>query len=139
VKRLYVMQGVPGSGKSTIADYLGQQLSGFQLSTDMWRYAGGAYEYDPETNKRFHTDCQKACIIAMQDETPVIIIDNTNITYWQAEPYIIAARIFDYEVQVIRVDVNVEVAIARQLERPEERRVPEHVIRMMHDQIEDLV
>lgn len=138
------MQGVPGSGKSTIAKTLADSLGdSFEdpahLSTDDWRFVDEVYVYDPETNRHFHSLCQQACIVAMQKDTEVIIIDNTNITQRQAEPYIVAAKIFDYDVQVIRIDVDVEVAIARQLNRSEDRRVPEHVIRAMHDQMEDLV
>lgn len=139
MKMLYLMQGVPGSGKSTIANVLADRYAGTVLSTDSYRYRDGTYEYSPETNAEFHRKCQKACVEEMQFGTEVIFIDNTNITRWQAEPYIQLARIYDYAVQAIRVDVDVEVAIERQLDRSEDRRVPEHVIRSMHEQMEDLL
>lgn len=143
-KRLYLMQGIPGSGKSTMAGWL---VDHFQLnevrvkhlSTDDWRYAEGMYVYDPETNKQFHTDCQKACVLAMQEHKEVIIVDNTNITQWQADPYIALARIYDYEISVMRVECDPEVAIQRQERRPEDRRVPAPVISSMYEQMERLV
>ena len=145
------MQGIPGSGKSTMADHLafalGKRQSALRmdqrvvvLSTDDWRYDGeGTYQYDPVTNAMYHRECQKACVEYMQDRFEHIIIDNTNITRWQAEPYIVAARIYEYLVQVVRVTAETDLAVKRQLDRPEDRRVPEHVIRSMHEQMEDLL
>ncbi len=142
-KRLYLMQGIPGSGKSHLADQLTRVFKDTvtfkYLSTDQWRYANGKYEYDPETNKQFHTDCQKACVLAMQEHKEVIIVDNTNITQWQADPYIALARIYNYQVQIIRVECHPEMAVDRQEKRPEERRVPAEVIRSMYEQMERLV
>ena len=82
-KRLYLMQGVPGSGKSTMAEMIQADLRSKEMqaviySTDDWRYAEGKYVYDPETNKVFHQECQKATIRAMQQAT----YDVTNIGHF---------------------------------------------------------
>ena len=67
-----------------------------------------------------------------------VIIDNTNTTRDQAKPYIVMAEIFDIPWTVIRVDVPVELAIARQADRPEDRRVPEDVIMAMHARMQTI-
>lgn len=143
-KRLYLMQGVPGSGKSTLAEtmrrsYAEKEVAVVVFSTDDWRFKDGKYEYDPETNKAFHQACQKAVIGAMQGGIEAIIVDNTNITQWQADPYLAMARIFDYEVMIVRVEVDVKVAIARQENRPVDRQIPAFVIEQMNETMERLV
>jgi predicted kinase len=144
-KRLYLMQGVPGSGKSVMANFimvaLGHALAKYDyFSTDTYRFTDeGVYVYDPETNRHFHTMCQKDVIEAMQNGVTNIIVDNTNITQQHADPYLTMARIFDYEVQVVRVETNLKLAVARQAERREDRAVPEGVIQNMYDTMERLV
>lgn len=137
------MQGVPGSGKSTIADYISFAFNvedgrtrAIILSTDDWRYTDGKYEFDPETNKVFHKNCQKACIEAMQRGQEVIIIDNTNIQEWQVRPYIEVAKIYDYSVTVVSIDCGLKEAIQRQSSRTEDRRVPAEVITEMYTNME---
>lgn len=137
------MQGIPGSGKSTLAALLSQKYNAPIYSTDdFWLMVVQGptnYNYDPSRIGEAHRWNQQQVIEGMQDGVETIIVDNTNIMRWQAQPYLVLAQIFDYEVQVVRVQVPVETAITRQAERPEERRIPEEVIRRMADEMEDLL
>jgi predicted kinase len=144
-KILYILQGVPGSGKSTIANYIAQAEEDKDrnvviLSTDDWRFDDdGIYVFDPEENVTYHKSCQRACADAMLNGTDVVIIDNTNIQEWQAHPYLVLADIFDYQVQVVSVDAGLATAIQRQQLRKEDRRVPDHVIIRMYEEMERLL
>lgn len=144
-KTLYLMQGVPGSGKSTIAKMIafherenGKRVA--HLSTDVWRFDNdGTYVFDPADNQRYHKACQQAAAERMAEGIECVIIDNTNIQEWQAHPYIILANIFEYTIQTISVDAGLHHAIKRQVLRREDRRVPDHVIKQMYFNMERLL
>jgi predicted kinase len=142
-KTLYIMQGIPGSGKSTVARAMadvaadsGQSVA--RHSTDDLRMRNGVYVHDQANNAAQHAQNMRQVIASMQKETENIFVDNTNIKRWQARPYVSFARAFGYEVQIIRVQCDVETAIARQKNWSPDRAVPEEVIRRMHAEMEDL-
>ncbi len=68
-----------------------------------------------------------------------IIIDNTNTTRAEAEPYIQLARIYGYDIQVVSVSCGLDEAMRRNAERRFDRRVPENIIHKMYDRLEDLL
>lgn len=149
-KRLYLLQGVPGSGKSTIANILFQSFgrilpgdlkySAIILSTDDHRYGDcGHYIFDPKTNVEFHHQTQRDCADQMRMATNYIIIDNTNILREHAYPYIALAKMYGYTVDVVRVDPGLEEAKRRNAQRPIERRVPNDVIDRMYQTMEQLL
>lgn len=139
------MQGVPGSGKSTVAKLIAASVEGSPdnvriLSTDTYRYgACGHYYFDPAENATFHSATQRDCADEMRRGTPVVIIDNTNIERWQAEPYFCLARMYGYEINVVRVDPGLAEAKKRNAKRPIERRVPNDVIEDMYAKMESLL
>jgi predicted kinase len=141
VKTLTLMQGIPGSGKTTVAAQLSSATGAAIFSTDdFWLMASGVYDYDPNRIAEAHQWNQREVAKAMAaEEYSNIIIDNTNIKREHIEPYRVLANIFGYEVRVVRVDVPVNIAILRQFGRSDERQVPEDVIRKMHDEMEDLL
>jgi predicted kinase len=143
-KTLYLMQGVPGSGKSTVARMigawhcLGDMEAAKIVSTDDWRLVDGAYVFDAADNARYHQLAQREAARLMLEGQPVVIVDNTNIKEWQARPYITLARIHGYTVQVVNVDCGLQVAIDRQAEREGlgDRAVPAEVITTMYHEME---
>jgi NEDD4-binding protein 2 len=148
---LVLMQGIPGSGKSTVARMLAREYNpnreNLIYSTDEFWYEVPVdeidgvplYNYDPARRAEAHRWNQQRVVQAMQQGIAYIIVDNTNIQRWQVQPYLALAQIFDYEVQVVRVQVPVEVAIERNAARSADRQVPEEVIRQMADEMEDLL
>jgi predicted kinase len=142
MKTLFLMQGVPGSGKSWMASVLQQTYTGTILSTDdYWYDNNGFYAWDPTRVGDAHHWNQQRCRELMQSNPwhRPVIIDNTNILREHAKPYIDMARAYGYEIQVIRVECPLEVAIARNLDRPKDRQVPPEVIIRMYAQMERLV
>ena len=144
------MQGAPGSGKSTIAEqlhyfhYMNDGMSAVIHSADDYWYKmvgddPSVYSWDPELSGKNHVWNQRNVMYSMNIQFDVIIIDNTNTLRSEAVPYIAMADFFGYEVQAVRVDPGVEVCIARNAERSEDRQVPEDVVRAMHARMESLL
>lgn len=139
------MQGVPGSGKSTLAEMVATYWEANLVptttrSTDDYRYGEcGHYVHDPAANAALHRRTQQEVAEDMRNGVPVVIVDNTNIARWQAEPYIVLAKIYDYEVNVLRADPGLDTAKTRNATRPIERRVPDHVIEDMYSRMENLL
>ena len=138
------MQGIPGSGKSTMASVIQAETGGRIISTDEFWYTFAGerttvYAFDINRLAEAHRWNQQHCIELMQADEPVIIVDNTNIKKRDAQIYIDLAAIFGYDVQVVSVQVTPEIAKARQMDRPVDRRIPDDVIIRMHETMERLI
>jgi predicted kinase len=131
-KILYLMQGIPGSGKSSMAAMIAKQTDGMIYSTDdLWYDEKGKYNFDATRLGEMHRLNQRLVSEAMVDGTASIIVDNTNLTAAAIEPYVVLAQIHEYTIQVVRVECDLAVAVARNAMRPEDRRVPEPTLRNM--------
>lgn len=82
-KILYIMRGIPGSGKSTAAKKLAPKEQIF--STD--DYWGPEYKFDMNRLGAAHTWNLDRATKAMADGVSPIVIDNTNITWKAVRPY----------------------------------------------------
>ena len=142
--RLIIMQGKPACGKSTIAEAIRDQY--FQkyttegpviVSADNYLIEGSEYVYSYDRAIRAHSACEAATELLMQDESPLIIIDNTNIKFDWAESYIKLANEYNYDIQTIRVEATWDLQNAQNNLRSEDRKVPlEHY---RHVIMEDLL
>ena len=99
-----LMQGVPGSGKSTIAKKLREMDPNSEIvsADDFFVQADGSYVFDRTKLSDAHKQCQAKARIALEKKMSVIV-DNTNIKKKDAQFYLDLAKEFDAEVQVIRV------------------------------------
>lgn len=150
VKKLILMQGAPGCGKSSMAailneHYLSRGLRTEVHSADTYWYKvidpgqPDTYSFDPSLSGKNHVWNQHNVLEAMESQIPVIIVDNTNTLRKEAAPYITLASMFGYEIMAVRVDPGVEECVKRNAARPEDRRVPEDVVRAMHARMENLL
>jgi predicted kinase len=143
-RQMYLMQGVPGSGKSWMAGVLHETLIPHGLvnirSTDDYRYGDcGHYVHDEAKNHDLHMRTQREVADDMRTGVPFVIVDNTNIKQWQADPYFALAKMYGYQIQIVRVDPGLEVAQKRNATRAIERQVPAFVIERMYNEMERLV
>ncbi|XP_074983976.1 NEDD4-binding protein 2-like 1 isoform X5 [Caretta caretta] len=99
-KRLYLLRGLPGSGKTTRARQLKREFPGAViLSTDDFFFTeDGTYVFSPDCLDEAHLWNQKRAHKAMKNGKSPVIIDNTNIHAWEMKPYVIMARENNYEV-----------------------------------------
>ena len=98
-KILYLLRGVPGSGKSTVA----QNIGGTHFETDKYFMVDGEYEFDPTKLKQYHQMCQDEVNLAMiQNHTAhfndVIVVSNTFTQEWEMKPYFDLAKTYGYQV-----------------------------------------
>ena len=98
-KILYLLRGVPGSGKSTIA----QNIGGTHFETDKYFMVDGEYKFDPTKLKQYHQMCQDEVNLAMiQNHTAhfndVIVVSNTFTQEWEMKPYFDLAKTYGYQV-----------------------------------------
>jgi len=120
VRILYLVRGVPGSGKTTYAKTLGVAD---HYEADMWFENNGGY--DPAKIKLAHEWCQRNAVEAMKAGRPCVV-SNTFTRLWEMEPYKQAASRFGYEVR----------EVIMRGEWPNTHGVPEDKVRAMRDRFE---
>ena len=100
-KVLYIVRGIPGSGKSTFAKTLGGQ----HYEADMFFInENGEYNFDVTKIKDAHHWCQSFVKTHMILEYPKIVVSNTSTQEWEMEPYFEMAKEFGYKTFSIVVE-----------------------------------
>ena len=100
-KILYIVRGIPGSGKSTFAKTLGGQ----HYEADMYFVTpSGKYGFNPTKIKDAHQWCQSFVKTDMILEYPKIVVSNTTTQEWEMKPYFDLAKEFGYTVFTIIVE-----------------------------------
>jgi len=128
-KVLYIVRGVPGSGKSTFAKSLG----GTHFEADMFFMKDGKYKFDMTKIKDAHKWCQDSVNTAMiMNNTAglnkTIIVSNTFTQEWEMKPYFEMADLHGYKVFSIIVE-NRHGGV-------NEHNVPEEVLTNMKNRFE---
>ena len=128
MKKLILLRGLPGSGKSTAAKLF--QGSGYSshYEADMYflNKETGEYQFDPSKLKLAHNWCAIQTQKAMVDEIPTIVISNTFTQEWEMDNYRELAKMHDYQVFTLIVEnrhsgVNVHGVPVDKLKAMEER------------------
>ena len=98
---LYLVRGLPGSGKSTFAKTLG----GEHYEADMFFIDGnGEYKFDSSKIKLAHEWCQDMVYMDMIKEIPKIVVSNTFTQEWEMRPYFDLAKNYGYKVFTVVVE-----------------------------------
>lgn len=101
-----ILQGIPGSGKSTFAARLSSRIA----SAD--RYVDYSQPVAPQLSKA-HAWCFKDAIAFAMDGRD-FVVDNTNLTSIEIAPYHLLARSFHFDVEIRRIHCPPETAWGRQ-------------------------
>ncbi len=97
-KRLHIMRGIPGSGKSHRAMELAGGDPNNIFSADNHFMKDGVYTFDPDQLWPAHKNCRYHSTKAMRAGQPVVIIDNTNIRIKEMVDYAAEGWCNDYKV-----------------------------------------
>jgi tRNA uridine 5-carbamoylmethylation protein Kti12 len=125
----YIMRGIPGSGKSTIAKHLAGD-DGVIHSTDDYFYIDGEYRFDETRLREFHDKNFAAFCNSLRERKPVVICDNTNIKRIDAKPYADAAKAAGYVVVYVVMPIpSLEEALRRNVHNLS----PETIQKMMEE------
>ena len=99
-KILYIVRGIPGSGKSTFA----KTLVGTHHETDNFFMVDGEYKFDVTKLKGAHEWCQNKVKTDMMVGREKIVVSNTFTQEWEMEPYFKLAKEYGYKTFSIVVE-----------------------------------
>jgi len=138
VSKVMVMQGVSGSGKSTIAAKFAIENDGFVVSADdFFLNDEGVYTFNPTLLSRAHGSCFYKFLDYLNWGSNVIV-DNTNTTGMEIAPYATAVAAFnhkndnspEYHFEIVSVERDLDTCI-----KSNKHGVPEKAIRAQADRI----
>lgn len=122
MKQIILFRGLPGSGKSSLADSLCKSV----YSADMFFEQDGKYNFDPTKLPEAHNWCKRKIEDLMVAEIENIGVANTFTTDWEMEPYFELAEDYGYRISTIIVEnrhgsTNVHGVPDEAMERMEKR------------------
>jgi predicted kinase len=97
---LFVIRGLPGSGKSTFAQRLVDKCMAKHFEADMFFIKDELYLYDKSKIGEAHKWCQDKVKEAMLTGDN-IVVSNTFVKRWEIEPYLLMAKDNHYVVTEI--------------------------------------
>lgn len=104
---LFLSRGPPGSGKGTVASRLHELYPGSRLYwADKMFLTPMAPPRTKKTLEQSHNLCQQKITEYMQQNEPVIINRNTNMTVWETSQYLKIAAKYGYTVIILDIDRN---------------------------------
>ena len=131
MKNLYLLRGIPGAGKSTLAKQLGDS----HFETDTFFMVDGEYKFDPTKLRKAHEWCQSQIELAMINnhvtaglDNSDIVISNTFTQAWEMDAYNELAKQYGYRVFSIIVE-NRHGGV-------NQHNVPEDKLQIMKDRFE---
>lgn len=112
LKKMILVRGAPGSGKSTISQQYKAKHhdSCYVCSTDeYWMRPDGVYDFNWELLGKSHVWNQWRVLDIAKDNQhtcwdTIIVVDNTNITFSEMRPYINIAMDYGYEIEFVEPD-----------------------------------
>lgn len=104
-KKLIILRGLPGSGKSEISWMFWEAMGAVVCSADFYFDDGtGGYEFNPTKLQDAHKSCWNDFEEAIALEASLIVIDNTNTRESEFHHYVNKASQHDYQIHHLIVE-----------------------------------
>lgn len=135
--KVIILRGIPGSGKSTIADNIANAV--ICSADNYFMDRQGNYNFDPKQLGEAHKACMRDFLRYLnysprEDETlDHIIVDNTNVELWEISPYVAICQALNVEYEITTIECDPKVAAKRNIHG-----VPERTINRMADRIDHI-
>jgi predicted kinase len=102
MKELFLLRGLPGAGKSTLAN----SIEAYHVEADMFFVHGVTNEYKFDASKlgKAHEWCQSVVDVCMSDKLRKIAVSNTFTMEWEMQPYFDLAEKYGYRVYSLVVE-----------------------------------
>jgi predicted kinase len=127
-KVLYIVRGIPGSGKSTFAKTLVKK-DYCHKEADMYFVDGdGSYNFEPSKIKDAHKWCQEEMDFLMKLEHSPVVVSNTFTQEWEMRPYFELAKTYGYKV--------FSIVVENRHKGTNEHEVPDEVLTKMRERFE---
>lgn len=126
MKTLYIVRGIPGSGKSTFAQSLDCPV--FEADQYFIDSETGEYKFDGSKIKLAHNWCKLRVEQSMEDSSQKIAVSNTFTQEWEMRPYFELAKNYGYKV--------FSVVVENRHGGTNQHEVPEEVLTKMRERFE---
>lgn len=100
MKQLILFRGLPGSGKSSLAESLCEDV----WSTDLYFERHGEYVFDSQKIHQAHQWCQAHVEKSMIDKSPIIGVANIFTQEWEMRAYFTLASKYEYQISTVIVE-----------------------------------
>lgn len=125
--KLLLLRGLPGAGKSTLAQILAQPATPvFSVDDYFTDVVTGAYLFRYEDNHLAYKSCEQKTEAAIIRQEPLVIVHNTFVYDWELAPYLALAARHQYQLFVVTVEHyhengNVHAVSQEQIEKMAEK------------------
>jgi predicted kinase len=99
-KILYIVRGLPESGKSAFA----KSIAPVHFEADMFFMNDGEYKFDFSKIKEAHQWCQESTRDSMVSGSPKVAVSNTFTQEWEMKPYYEMAEKYGYMIFSVIVE-----------------------------------
>lgn len=101
---LFIIRGLPGSGKTTLA----KELVGVEnvFEADLYFYKDNEYNFNPKLLSKAHEACYTGVENAMLANRNKIAVSNTFVQTWEYFRYILLAQEHHYTVFILTCENN---------------------------------
>jgi len=96
MSNLYLIRGLPGAGKDTLAETL--NIDHVFSADQYFEDDGGNYSFNARKLKDAHQFCRRNTEVAMQNNKTNIAVTNTFTQWWEMEPYFELAKAYGYRI-----------------------------------------
>jgi predicted kinase len=127
-KRMIIMRGISGSGKSTKAKQLA--IGGVVLGSD--EFWGPDYDFDKTQIGEAHRWNQDRVRTALEEGASPVVVDNTNVSLYEFRPYVEMALEHGYDIEYAEPDTPWKFD-AEELAKRNQHDTPPEVIQDMID------